>query len=141
MFYSSFLSIHTFEFDAGTYKKSGNYDLDQYYKDCYGKEEYLNSKFTGKFTNNDGTVYMYQPVKDTVIFVVETENDSVSCDGEVSGNKVTCKIFDTKYSLEVNDDKLEYVISGDKSYTGTFTKNPLTKKDIIAYFDVYANLN
>lgn len=131
-------------FKSGTYKKSGEYNLDKYFEESYGKEEIYNNKYNGEYTNEDGTIYMYQPKDKAMIFLVRFGEDETSCEAEVDKKGIiTCEIIDSKYTLKLDGDKLTYSKESKEegNYKKVFNKKgTLDKKKIINIFDPYQAL-
>ena len=130
----------------GKYERTGNYSLDEFYIDSYGKEEFLKSKFNGKFIDGEDSVYSYQPNKNHIIYFVTLGEDMISCEGELDeDDDVLCTIIDTKYILRVDGDKLTFKAKSKNkkdNYEKTFTKEKaLTKEDIINSFEPFETLD
>jgi len=130
-------------FKGGTYKKISDLTIDEYYEDNYGKNEYYGNEYTGKYTNNDGTIYIYEPTKKYVSFIAKVNDYTTSCEINIEEEKeLVCEMFDEKYTVKLDGDKLSYIVvtnDEDKNYQGIFNKdsNKLTKKEIINVFDPF----
>lgn len=126
---------------SGTYKKIKDYTIDKYYEDAYGLSKYYGSKYTGKFKNGKDTVYIYQPRENYVVFNSEIEGASTYCEIKLEDkNDLKCQIFDSEYTLKLDDNKLYYTAKYETSenYEGIFTKEgTLSKKEIIKNFEPF----
>ena len=128
------------DISSGTYKRVESYDLDKHYGKCYGSNEYYGNKYTGKFTNEEGEVYIYQAdqnnfniISDIGEYYVIAEDAELNDKGDVVFN-----IIDSYYTITIDGDQLIYKKVDKKAgnYEGTFTKSAsLTKKDIINKFN------
>ena len=129
-------------FKDGVYKKISDMTLDKYYNENYGLDKYFGNKYTGKYTNEDGTVYIYQPIKKYITFVSNIKEHIVSCEINLEEHEdLTCDIIDEKYKISLDNNTLTYIaVNNDESlnYTGTFTKDgELSKLEIIENFDPF----
>ena len=126
---------------SGTYKKIKDYTLDDYYEDAYGLSKYYGSKYTGKFINGKDTIYLYQPREDYVVFNSEVADASTYCEIKLDEQKnLKCQIFDSKYILKLDGNKLYYTADYETSenYEGIFTKEgSLSKQEIIKNFEPF----
>ena len=128
----------------GTYNRVSNYTIDQYYEDCYGFSKYIDSKYSGKYTNNDGKVYMYQPIKNHIEIFASVKDSIVECYVDFDEqDDLSCEIFDTKYIFDLDNDKLTFKIESTEgaNYDGVFTKTgSMTKTEIINNFSPFTLL-
>lgn len=131
-------------FSDGVFKRIGDFTLDEYFNETYGRLEYFDSKYSGKFKNNDGMIYIYQPDKDYVEFEVEMPEASVGCEvnlNELTDDDLVCTIFEDVYTLKIDGDKLTYTAdteNEDDKYSGEFMRDgKLTKEDVIDKFQPF----
>ena len=127
---------------SGTYKKIKDYSLDEYYEKAYGYDKYYKSKYNGKFINGKDTVYFYQPRENYVVFYSDVNNSTSYCEMRLTGeNELRCEIFDTIYTIKLDNDKLYYKVQADEiedNYEGIFAKEKsLSKKEIINIFEPF----
>lgn len=131
---------------SGTYKKIKEYSLDEFFEETYGYDKYYNSKYIGKFTNENGVVYIYQPDEKYVRLFSDIDNSitywelNIDDDGYLYSDD-----FETEFTIKINDNQLYYMIRSDEdkyNYEGTFIKEGiLSKNDIINIFEPYYSLN
>ena len=124
---------------SGTYTKKSDYTLDDYFKERYGTDAYLNGKYTGKFTADNSTVYLYQSDAKSINMEAELESNSfVSTGFDIGTEIMTSEIIDSVYELKVFDDKISLVKKekGKVVYEKELKKvSSLSKADIIENFD------
>lgn len=128
--------------ESGTYKKIKDYSLDEYYEKAYGDDNYCQSKYNGKFINGKDIVYLYQPREEYIVFYSDVNNSTSYCEVKLNeANALRCEIFDTKYIIQLDDNKLYYEVQAaeiEDNYEGTFTKEKtLSKKAIIKTFEPF----
>ena len=140
------LEIKTDNYFKGTYKKKKDYTIDEFYNTNYGLDKYYGNKYTGKYTNGEDTIYIYQAAKKHINFKFINNSETVDCEASFDKKEnIVCEIFDTKYIIKVSGDKLTYDVKSDdkeKNINKIFTKDgTLTKKEIIDIFDPFYMLD
>ncbi len=130
------------EFPDGLYKRKGNYTINEFYENIYGLSKYFNSKISGKYTNGENIIYVYQPISKYVEFYAKANRANVSCEAKYeAGKDLICKLFETTYTIKLGEDKLTYIIDSDdekENYKGEFVKTgELSREEIMDIFDPF----
>ena len=122
---------------SGTYTKSSEYKLDDYYTDNYGSLELLNNEYNGKYTYEKDYIYVYQAIDKTIRLSGYVNGTNVGIDMDIDGNKYTSDIFDDHYEVTLVNDNIHLVlkVEGKVTYEKDFVRqSKLTKEDIINNF-------
>lgn len=125
----------------GTYSKSGDYKIEEFYEDNVGEAKYLSSKFNGKYTGESTNVLIYNTRENDVIFIinktVDNEFSSFQRNFEIKDENTLVHEDDYDGSVSTitfNDDTIVVDIKADTliDYNGTYTKESgLTIEDLL----------
>ena len=96
----------------GKYHRTAQMDLDDFYQIFMGQEEFLQTKYNGKFVNGDNVVYMYQ-----------VDEVNVRVKGTIDGQAVS-------FAIEIREDEGLRIDGMNGSYTGDVVDNLLTLKHV-----------
>ena len=123
---------------VGTYNKTSECTVDDYYASYYGKAEFFDNEYNGKYTNQDEEIYVYQKNESNLNFEAALKDNNIGTALQIGSDGVaTGSIFDDNYELTFNGDEIHFVIktNGEVSYDNTFKReSKLTKLDIINKF-------
>ena len=122
---------------SGTYKRTKDYTVDDFYKDYLGDPKYFNSKYNGKYENGKYEMLIYQVYEDkcrvniTGDFGVFDIEFDIKEDGSLYE-----KFFDDVYTVTFDGDKATFTTveseDGEKEKDGTYSrKGAITKEEII----------
>ena len=129
-------------FPEGLFKKTGEYTVEDYYKDNYGDPAYLNTQFNGIYKLDGIEMFMYQPEEKEVKVEVRgtTANTAllygINFEIKEDGSLVEKIIFEDDTidaTLKVTETGVEFSSKEYPDLNGTYVKEKnITAKDIIS---------
>ncbi|MBP5683804.1 MAG: hypothetical protein J6X02_00930 [Bacilli bacterium] len=135
------LTTNDEKFKSGTYNKISDYKINDFYNDHYGKEEFIDTKYNGDYSNDTTKVYVYQESESEVrIYFMGTAGlHDISYEIKDDGSLYS-KFFDDEYTVTFEGDKMTYTSKkGDGSkneFDGTYTKvKSLSLEEIVDYVE------
>ena len=116
----------------GTYDKTGNYTIEEFYNDNIGDPSYLTSKYNGIYKDEQSNILMYNINEKEVVFNIDKTSDgvisSLQRNFEIKDDNTLEYVDDSTgavSTITINDDSLTVNIVEDTliNYNGTYKKD------------------
>jgi hypothetical protein len=118
----------------GTYRKEKQLTIEEFYNLKFGEDEFLNSKYNGKYKKDDIEVNIYQSKESEVVGFIRNKNNTLllrfTTDGE---NSLMCTLDDENYIISLQGESIIYIKEGSLEFIHEELplSSNLTIKDIL----------